>query len=317
MILSSYEIEVPLSSLQPFELMVTPYTTEDRLRTLSAMIDSGSALPSPAVRSRSGRFEVLTHWDRVHLELGRHADPGNVKIRVLHGEYTDSQALRLSIIDQARIVGLGWLEIAQSLARAKKTLGWTDAALAKATGQSRSTVARQIKIATSLHPTFLRMAGAGRLHYDHCRRLVTLTQQRQAAIESEARLHHWEADRIMAAALGPLSPPSPEQGSANPGHLEIKDQPAPSTAKSMELKRLEVEISEKLGYPVTISPTSEDEKQGQTTVSFFDRGQFIGAVKALAKGFGSAQGSIRGHIALEYRSLDDFEEQFGHHLRED
>lgn len=295
MTLLKAELEVPTELCVVSDLMITPYTNEERMKELSHLASHGGALPYPMARHKNEHFEVFQGWDVVELLRSR----GEARIRVLCAEYTDADVLRYGVVDQARILGLHWFEIARALASAKAALGWSDQALSKATDIERSKLTRYIKFAKRLAPRFHPMVTSDRLSFTACRSLVKLSLERQAALAQEAAEQQWSEKRLLEKAF-----PSPSLG--EPATQYGKSVALPHFQKTSDMKRLEITLSEEIGYPVEITPADAAGKSGSIAYEFFDRRGMVDVLTRLRRGF-RHNAAPQGQIVIQYTNLDEFD----------
>lgn len=301
-------IQVPISLCYPSPLMALPYTTDKRTKDISVILDANGTLLHPRARAVSGRFEILQSWDVVqHLSA-----KGKEFVNVLHADYSDADAVSLSIIEQVKLVDLHWISLARALSNAKTVLGWEDKQLSEASGIwnpankiDRSKVTRLINIARRLTPKFQSMAEKGRLTLSAARKIITVSAQTQNEVAVIASERAWDQHKIMTH-LFPKDASPIKQASHSPL--------AQARNKGTDTKRLEVLLSETIGFPITVEASSE--LTGVVCLQFFDRRDLVTLVNKLLKGL-DASSRPAGKLCIQYDNLDQFDAIFGSHLKED
>jgi ParB family chromosome partitioning protein len=290
------EIEIPCASCIVHPLMATPYTTDVRMRLLSKLHKEGGALPSPVVRNEGDRFVVVFGWDVISLLQSC----GVPRVRVHMLREGDEPDLKWCITKHAQEVGLSWIDIAQAYAKAKAGLNSTDQEIAEKVGVDRSKVAKMVKIASRLNPKLIKLAQQSVLNYSDCRRLVTLSSTEQELVAAELHNKHWLAKQILARVFPEKSIPTQVSSFEKP----------PKPIKTTDLKRLEISISERIGYPFEIQLLNERGNAGSLEYQFFDRAGMIDVLSKLRGGF-LPDAKVSGKIVLTFDSLDQFESLTG------
>lgn len=305
---SGLEITVPVAACYVCPYMVTPYSTEGRISRLTADLSASIALPVPVVRKVKAGFEVLFAWDVV----GVLRDAGHEAAKVILVDDDIETQLYWSIVKQAEHLGLSWVSVARALSAAHQKIGWTGVRIAKAVGLPQSTVSRYLKIVKELNPRMLAMAEKGRLTYSDARQLVKLPASKQDALAAEAQSRSWDNQKIMSKAF-----PFGHKGPAGSPDMENTYRAAtPIIEKTADTKRLEAQISERLGFPFVIDLQTADGKSGKLKYQFFDRASLIDLLSAMRRGY-SREAKPAGEIVVDFHSLDEFESLVGGFLAEE
>lgn len=290
------EIEIPCSSCIVHPLMATPYTTDNRMRFLSKLHKEGGALPSPVVSNEGDRFVVVFGWDVINLLQSC----GMPRVRVHMLREGDEPDLKWCITKHAQEVGLSWIDVGQAYAKAKAVLNATDIDIAEKVGVDRTKVAKMVKIASRLNPKLIKLAQQSVLNYSECRRLVTLSPTEQELVAAELHDKHWLAKKILARVFPTKSMPN---------QVSSFEQ-VPKPVKTTDLKRLEINISERIGYPFEIQLLDERGNAGSLEYQFFDRAGMIDVLSKLRGGF-LPDAKVCGKIVLTFDSLDQFDSLTG------
>lgn len=287
--------------------IIVPYSTPERLHTLPGLVRKGGVHERPLViRTESeGGFEVIYGWDVVLA----YRDAEITSVPAVLTTDTIHNRLYWGVIKQAELLGLGWTSIAQALVVAKDRHSLSNEMCGSATLLGRTTVSRYTNIVHRLHPDLFSMAERNHLTYSDCRKLITLPASRQAALVDEAARKALDNQAIMRLAFPERRPAL--QGAAQAGHHE----PEPGREKSVDIKRLEILLSEKVGYPVEIHPSAEGESKGQISCQFFDRQGMIDALTQVRRGF-THKAQVRGKFMLAFDSLEEFDHLTRNHLEE-
>ncbi|UUA75173.1 hypothetical protein [Cellvibrio sp. QJXJ] len=285
------EIEIPCVNCQVHPLMALPYSTEDRMNNLNDRFKGGGALPFPVVLKHGNLFLVVSGWDVIQLLKLKEIH----RARVLLLNESENAELEWCITKHCQDLDLPWTSNALAINKAKKQLNLADKDLAVRLKIDRSKVTKLIKIASKLSPKLFKLAERKVLSYSDCRRLVTLPFIEQEELAIEAIAKNWDSKRILKKAF-----PTTQINSPLPfGTIQ-------EISKSRDIKRLEIDISELIGYPVSINPLNDDCSAGSIDYQFFDRSGLIDVLTKLRSGF--ATGAVpKGRISLTFDSLDGFE----------
>lgn len=282
-----------------------PYSTPERLQALPGQVRKGRVLERPLVirTEPDGGFEVIYGWDVVLA----HRDAENTSVPAVLMSDSIHNRVYWGVIKQAELLGLRWTSIARALVLAKEKHKLSNEKCGAATLLGRTTVSRYTNIVHKLHPDFFSMAERGYLTYSDCRKLITLPASRQAALLAEAREKSLNNQAIMRLAF----PTQQEKVSVSgqPCH----DKSSERVEKSVDIKRLEILLSERIGYPVEIHPSKEGENKGEISCQFFDRQGMIDALTQVRRGF-THKAQVRGKFMLAFDSLEEFDHLTRNHL---
>lgn len=300
-------VGVPATACWKSEDAILPYSTAERLQTLADSVRRGRVHERPLViRSEAeGGFEVIYGWDVVLA----YRDAGITSVPAILITDTVHNRLYWGVIKQAELLGLGWTSIARALVVAKDRHNLSNEMCGDATLLGRTTVSRYTNIVHKLHPDLFTMAERNRLTYSSCRKLITLPASRQAALADEATKKALDNQAIMRLAF-------PKAQSANQVVAQTEQQQADTgREKSVDIKRLEILLSEKIGYPIEITPSAESESKGQISCQFFDRQGMIDALTQFRRGF-TSKAQVRGKFLLTFDSLEEFDHLTRNHFAE-
>ncbi|RYY74475.1 MAG: hypothetical protein EOO52_12995 [Gammaproteobacteria bacterium] len=293
--MSVSEIQIPIAFCSIYEFYISPYSTPARITSLSSAVAIGGALDRPIVRTVSGgRFEVISGWDVV-LE---YQAKGIERISVLHGDFSDADAVHFAIVNQVTLLGLSWMHAARALAKVKSTLSWSDLDIANASRKyDRTTISRYIKMCSTLSPRLQLLAEAGKVSFSACRRLSTLPASKQEAVASEINERGMTYTQIISKYFT-------KQAVARDGNNDR------STVKSSDVRRIEESLGGIVGSPVEIVTDQVSGGAGVINFKFFGRSQLVGLVNAVLKNMKPGT-TPQGTFTLRYTSLNDFDALVG------
>jgi ParB family chromosome partitioning protein len=227
---------LPVGAIQPGKYQPRTKMGEESLNELAASIRAQGLMQPLLVRplgGAGGRYEIIAgerRWRASQLA-------GLTEVPVLVREVPDEAALAMSLIENIQREDLNAMEEAAGLQRLVQEFGMTHESAADAVGRSRSATTNLLRLLKLAKPVQA-MVLEGALEMGHARALLALDGARQV----EA------ANRIAARGL------SVREAEA----LAAKLARAPGTKKKprgdRDVKRLEEEVSERLGTTVEIRP---------------------------------------------------------------
>jgi ParB family chromosome partitioning protein len=211
---------------------------EDRLRELADSIRAQGVVQPILVRpTASGRFEIVAgerRWRAAQIA-------GLMEVPVLVREYSDRDAMSLALIENIQRQDLNPMEEATALARLVQEFAMTHQEVAEAVGRSRATITNLLRL-LDLREDVKHMLERGDLDMGHARALLALEGRAQSetarAVISKG-LSVRETERLVKQRQGG----------------ETKPPPAP--ARDPNVLRLEDDLAERLGAPVTIHHTAK------------------------------------------------------------
>ena len=210
---------------------------EEALNELAVSIRAQGLLQPIVIRPRvQGGYELIAgerRWRAAQIAgLGR--------IPALIKEVTDEQASAIALIENIQREDLNPLEEAHALERLKEEFGLTQQQVADAVGKSRVAVTNLLRL-LNLAAAVREMLSSGAIEMGHARALLSLEpldQERLARVVAAKQLSVRATERLVR---------SRQQPARTKPTLRQKD---PDTA------RLERELSDRIGAPVSIKPGS-------------------------------------------------------------
>lgn len=207
---------------------------EDSLAELAASIRSQGLMQPVVVRARpQGGFELIAgerRWRAAQIA-------GLTRIPALIREVTDEQASAMALIENIQREDLNPLEEAGALERLKDEFGLTQQQVADAVGKSRVAVTNLLRLLHLAAPV-REMLLSGAIEMGHARALLSLEpldQERLAREVSARQLSVRATEALVRQKLAPVS-----------------RVPKRAPGKDADTRRLERDVSERIGAPVSI-----------------------------------------------------------------
>jgi len=238
--------DVPIEQIHPNANQPRRHFTEDALEELSESIRSNGVLQPILVRDhgeRPGEYEIVAGERRWRAAQRAQLHQVPVVIR----EIDDGQALELALVENLQREDLMALEEADAYHRLMETFGYTQEALAKDLGKSRSHIANTLRL-RALPDAVKALLEVGELRAGHARALLsadepeTLARQivkKRLSVRQVERLIQQQKLRQGAKARSP------------------KSMPKPGIEKDPDTIALERDLSDMLGLKVTIDFQNE------------------------------------------------------------
>lgn len=209
---------------------------EDGIEELAASIAAQGVMQPIVLRPRpSGGYEIIAgerRW-RATMRAGQHSIPAIVR------DVSDEQAMALGLIENLQREDLNPLEEARALGRLRDEFGLTQQEVGEAVGKSRTAVTNLLRL-LNLAPEAARLLEQGVIEMGHARALLSLEppdQENAARQVADKRLSVRQTEAMAKRILT--------------GPVESDESPDPET--DSDTRRLETELSDKLGARVTIS----------------------------------------------------------------
>lgn len=226
---------VPIERLAPGVFQPRKEIDSGKLQELADSISAqGVVQPVVAREIAVDRFEIIAgerRWRAAQLA-------GLGEIPVIVRKVSDQAALAIALIENIQREDLNAMEEAEALKRLLDEYRMTHQQLADAVGKSRATVSNLLRL-NELHPEVKILLARGRIEMGHARALLGLVREVQeaAALRIVGRELTVRATEALVQSL--------RQGGA------LRPTPAEVT-KDPDIRRLENDMSERLGAPVVI-----------------------------------------------------------------
>jgi ParB family chromosome partitioning protein len=234
---------------------------EETLAELAASIKAQGVMQPVVVRARAqGGYELVAgerRWRAAQMA-------GLSNIPAVVRDVTDEQASAMALIENIQREDLNPLEEAQALQRLKEEFDLTQQQVADAVGKSRVAVTNLLRL-LNLEAPVRDMLLAGSIEMGHARALLSLDPIGQERIANEVATRQLSV-RQTEALVRQIQAGKPAAGRA--------------VAKDADTRRLEQDITEKIGAPVTI--TFNAKGKGQLVIRYTSLDELEGILKHLS-----------------------------------
>ena len=253
--------QLPVDLLQRGQYQPRADIRQDTLEDLASSIKAqGVVQPIVARPIGNNRYEIVAgerRWRAAQM-AGLEEIPAVVK------EISDEAAIAMALIENIQREDLNPLEEARALDRLIREFDLTHADAAKAVGRSRAAVSNLLRL-QELSDKVKPMLESRQLEMGHARALLGITnavQQFDAARQVvKKRLSVRETERLVKNMV--------EKPAAK--------KPKSTAAKSADIRRLEQDVSEKLGAKVSLNHTQKG--AGKLVISYNSLDELDGILK--------------------------------------
>ena len=255
---------IPVDLLQRGQYQPRVDMRQDTLEDLAASIKAQGVVQPIVVRpiAASGgerRYEIVAgerRWRAAQLA-------GLGEVPAVVRKIPDEAAIAMALIENIQRENLNPLEEARALDRLIREFGLTHAEAAEAVGRSRASVSNLLRL-QDLSEKVKPMLEDRQIEMGHARALLAIqspTQQLDAARQVVKKgLSVRETERLVRRMLG--------------GDKKTPPRPA---AQSADVRRLETEVSEKLGAKVSVQHTAKG--AGKLVISYNSLDELDGILK--------------------------------------
>jgi ParB family chromosome partitioning protein len=254
--------EVPVDQIVRGRYQPRRTFSEESLQELAASIRAQGLMQPVVVRPRPhGGFELIAgerRWRAAQLA-------GLERIPVVIKEVSDERASAMALIENIQREDLNPLEEAMALQRLKDEFELTQQQVADALGKSRVAVTNLLRL-LNLAPAVRDMLEQGVIEMGHARALLSLDptdQERLARDIANRQLSVRQAEALVRQLQA--------RGTRQAGPS------ASAAAKDPDTRRLEQELSERIGAPVSIS--HGDAGKGQLVIRYSSLDELDGILK--------------------------------------
>lgn len=222
---------------------------ESALQELADSISSQGIVQPLLVRPVGAKYELIAgerRWRAAQL-AGLHEVPAVVR------DVPDEAAAAMSLIENIQRENLNPVEEAMALQRLTQEFGLTHEKLATTVGRSRSAVSNLLRL-LELGDEARDFLDSGQLEMGHARALLGLSGKKQAKA----------ARYVVSRELSVRETEKYVRKLKNSGTSSTKR--TTKTSKSSDIKRLEMDLSDKLGAPVSVQHSSRG--AGKLTIAY-------------------------------------------------
>ncbi|HSG59312.1 MAG TPA: ParB/RepB/Spo0J family partition protein [Woeseiaceae bacterium] len=258
--------QIPLDLLRKGQYQPRHDIRQDTLEDLASSIRAQGVV-QPIVARPISTNDGEQHYEIVAGERRWRAAQmaGLEEIPAVVRDIPDEAAIAMALIENIQRENLNPLEEARALDRLIREFNLTHAEAAKAVGRSRAAVSNLLRL-QDLSSKVKPMLESRALEMGHARALLGITdavQQLDAARQVVKKgLSVRETERLVARML--------DRGTG-------KKTPQPAAEKSADIRRLETEVSEKLGAKVRLDHTKKG--SGKLVISYNSLDELDGILK--------------------------------------
>ncbi len=252
--------EIPVDQIFRGQYQPRRHFDEQALEDLAQSIKSQGLMQPIVLRARAtGGYEIVAgerRW-RAAQRAGLQAVPGIVR------EIDDEHAMAMGLIENIQREDLNPLEEALAMQRLREEFELTQQQLADTLGKSRATVANTLRL-LNLAPTARTLLERGEIEMGHARALLSLDASQQDSLAREVAdksLTVRETERRVRLLLAPSRPVKATQ------------------EKDADTRRLEQQLSEKIGAPVAIDHSASG--RGKVVIGYSSLSELDGILSHL------------------------------------
>jgi|694.fasta_scaffold124499_3 ParB family chromosome partitioning protein len=257
---------VPIERLAPGAFQPRKEIDSGKLQELADSISAQGVVQPVVAREVSvDRFEIIAgerRWRAAQLA-------GLSEVPVIVRKVSDQAALAIALIENIQREDLNAMEEAEALKRLLDEYRMTHQQLADAVGKSRATVTNLLRL-NELHPEVKTLLAQGRMEMGHARALLGLAMETQVATALRV------IDRDMTVRATEALVQSLRQG-------RVVQRPSSVISKDPDIRRLEGDISERLGAAVIIRHGSKG--AGQVIIKYSTLDELDGVLSRFQKDF--------------------------------
>jgi ParB family chromosome partitioning protein len=239
------------------------YFSEESLAELAASIKAQGLMQPIVVRRRpQGGYELIAgerRWRAARLA-------GLTRIAAIVKEVSDEQASAMALIENIQREDLNPLEEASALHRLKEEFELTQQEVADAVGKSRVAVTNLLRL-LNLAPSVREMLERGDLEMGHARALLSLATMDQELVARDV------IDKQLSVRQTEALVRARQEGAAQRPARPVR------AAKDADTARLEQDLSDRIGAPVSISHGATG--RGQVVISYSTLDELDGILKHL------------------------------------
>ena len=258
--------QIPVDLLQRGQYQPRADIRQDTLEDLANSIRAQGVV-QPIVARPVGHFDGVQHYEIVAGERRWRAAQmaGIDKIPAVVKDIADDAAIAMALIENIQREDLNPLEEARALDRLIREFDLTHAEAAEAVGRSRAAVSNLLRL-QELSDKVKPMLEARQLEMGHARALLAINnpvQQLDAARQVVKKgLSVRETERLVKQMLDTAG---------------TKKAAKPAASANADIRRLEVEVSEKLGAKVHLNHTQKG--SGKLVISYNNLDELDGILK--------------------------------------
>ncbi|KTD27992.1 MULTISPECIES: ParB/RepB/Spo0J family partition protein [Legionella] len=250
---------IPIECLQPGQYQPRMNFEEKGLQELAQSIATQGLIEPLVVRELAkARYEIIAgerRWRAAMLA-------GIIELPCLIGDYSDSQAAAVTLIENIQRQDLNLIEEAYGYRRLLQEFHFQQDEIAILVGKSRSHIANILRLLTLCEPVQQRLR-AGQLSLGHARMLVGLPVAQQIGFAEQIEMNDWSVRQLEKKVRA----------------LKTHEQPLANSRKDRDIERLQTQLAEQIGAPVQI--INDHGNGGWLQVKFFDNDTLAGLLERM------------------------------------
>jgi ParB family chromosome partitioning protein len=254
--------EVPIDSIHRSAYQPRQEFAQEGLNELAASIRSQGVMQPIVLRRRAiGGYEIIAgerRWRAARLA-------GLSTIPALVRDVGDERAVAMALIENIQREDLNPLEEAVALQRLQEEFHLTQQQVADAVGKSRVAVTNLMRL-LQLAANVREMLAHGDLEMGHARALLSLAPRDQGDVAKQVVARGLSVRQTEALVRQTVEPRPTGRGPAR-------------SNKDPDTRRLEIELSERLGAPVTID--FDGRSRGRLSIRYNSLDELDGILKRL------------------------------------
>lgn len=244
-------IQLSVNKLQPGKYQPRRMFDENDLQELATSIKHNGIIQPIVVRSiGQDKYEIIAGERRYRASKLA----GLTEVSVIIREFSDEEALAVSLIENIQRKDLNIVEEAQGYRRLIDEFGLTHEALAQVTGKSRSNISNTLRL-LNLAAYVLDLLMERKLDMGHARALLPLSEEKQVLLADEVvaqKLTTAEVENKVARII------HEQQYGPEEKLLKVKKDP--------DIARFEETVADKIGMMVAIKHNRSG--HGKITISY-------------------------------------------------
>jgi len=258
--------QIPVELLQRGQYQPRVDIRQDTLEDLASSIKAQGIVQPIVARPIEGgkgiqRYEIVAgerRWRAAQMA-------GLEEVPAVVSEISDDAAIAMALVENIQREDLNPLEESRALERLIREFGLTHAEAAKAVGRSRAAVSNLLRL-QELSDKVKSLLESRQIEMGHARALLGISnavQQYDAARQVVKKgLSVRETERLVRSMLDKAT---------------AKKVPAPVDSGNADIRRLEIEVSEKLGAKVAVQHTKSG--SGKVVISYNSLDELDGILK--------------------------------------
>lgn len=199
--------EIKINDMKPCAFQPRTVFDEESLKSLSDSIKEKGVLQPLLVRKKGDHYEIVAgerRWRAARLA-------GLEKVPVIIKNLSDNETLEIALIENLQRENLSAIEEAEGLHSLMRDYKYTQEALGKTIGKSRSYIANSLRL-LSLPEKVRQMVRDNKISAGHARALVGLPNATELAQKIIAKdLSVRQTEQMVAELKNPTPPPLPKK----------------------------------------------------------------------------------------------------------